>query len=153
MFVYEATITKTDEGYHFEFEDIGAAYGDGETYKEAIEEAAATLQLVIATYLDSGMRLPEPVFRLPNKDETRVAVAIDVTQEFIEQTKCMTITDAAQDLGVSKGRIVQMINAGILQAVAFGNERLVTIASLNKRKANPRGAGRPKKEVIQVVSN
>ncbi len=49
-------------------------------------------------------------------------------------------------LGLSTGRISHMLDAGVLQAVPFGNERLVTLASINERKANPRKAGRPKKE-------
>ncbi|MEG0503646.1 MAG: helix-turn-helix domain-containing protein, partial [Raoultibacter sp.] len=66
--------------------------------------------------------------------------------EFIERTKCVTPTEAAEMLGLSKGRISHMLKSGVLQAVRFGDERLVTIASINKRKKASVGAGRPKTE-------
>ena len=150
MFVYEATISKNAEGYFAQFEDIGAAYAPGDTLEEVIKAAAETLQLVLAEYLDSGMKLPKPTFRFSSEDTMRVAVAVEVSQDFIDRTKCVTVTEAAQELGVTKGRISHMLDAGILQALPFGNERLVTLASINARKMAPRGAGRPRKDPVRV---
>jgi len=152
MFIYEATITKEDGYYHAEFEDIGAAYADGATFEEAIQAAAETLKLVLAEYLDTGLLLPKPKFQLSSVDVTRVAIAVDVTQEFIEQSKCVTASEAANMLGLSKGRITNMINSGVLQAVPYGNDRLVTLASINNRINNPRGAGRPRKEAAPELA-
>ena len=150
MFVYEATIREDDEGFFAEFDDIGAAYAAGKTLNETIEEAAGTLQLVLAEYLDTGMKLPEPTMKLSTEDTLRVAIAVEVTQEFIERSKCMTVVEASKELGVTPSRISHMLNAGILQAVPYGKERLVTIASLNARKGNPQNAGRPRKDVCAV---
>jgi excisionase family DNA binding protein len=75
-----------------------------------------------------------------------MAVSVEVTPEMIERMKCVTATEAARKLGVSKGRVTHMLNAGVLQAVPFGNDRLVTLASINERIENPRKAGRPRKD-------
>jgi len=146
MYVYEATIIKDEKGYFAQFEDIEAAYAPGDTLEMVIEAAADTLQLLLAEYLDTGIQLPQPVFRLSNAETFRVAIAVEVSKEFIERTKCVTVTEAASELGVSKSRISHMLDSGILQALPFGNERLVTLASINARKAAPRNAGRPRKE-------
>ena len=148
MFVYEATITKDEEGFFAEFADIGAAYAPGDTLENVIKAAAETLQLVLAEYLDSGIRLPKPVFQLSDKETLRIAIAVDVSQDFIKRTKCVTVTEAAHELGITKSRVSQMLNSGVLQALPFGNERLVTLASINARKINPRNAGRPHKELV-----
>ncbi|MCL2529032.1 MAG: type II toxin-antitoxin system HicB family antitoxin [Coriobacteriia bacterium] len=146
MYIYEATITKEDGYYYAEFADIGAAYADGATFEEAVKAAAETLKLVLAEHLDTGLQLPRPTFQLSSDVAMRVAIAVDVTQEFIEQSKCVPASEAARMLGLSKGRISNMINSGVLQAVPYGNDRLVTLASINDRLKNPRGAGRPRKE-------
>lgn len=40
-----------------------------------------------------------------------------------------------------------MLDAGILQAVPFGNGRLVTLVSINARLKNPGKVDRPRKAV------
>jgi len=152
MFIYEATITKEDGYYHAEVEDIGAVYADGTSLEEAIKAAAETLKLVLAEYLDTGLQIPKPTFRLSSDDAMRVAIAVEVTQEFIEQSKCVSTSEAASMLGLSKGRITNMINSGVLQAVPYGKDRLVTLASINDRINNPRGAGRPRKSEHAVAN-
>jgi len=96
------------------------------------------------------MILPQPVFKLSTDKVARVAIAVDVSSEFIARTKCVTVTEAAYELGVTRSRVSHMLDAGILQGIPYGNERLVTIASVNARKLTPRGAGRPRKESVKV---
>ena len=143
MYIYEATITKEDDGYIVQFDDISAAYAEGDSLQDALKAAAETLKLVLAEYIDTGMKLPEPVFKLSTDNKFRVAITVEVTREFIELTKCVSVTEAARELGVTKSRVCHMLDSGILQAIPFGNDRMVTISSINARRANPRGAGRP----------
>ena len=106
------------------------------------------LRLLIADYIDRGDKLPA------YKQETAgdvVTVAVDVDSAFIEETKCMTVTEASKELNVSKGRVSQMLSSGILQAVKTPNSRLVTIASVNKRKKESKSAGRPKQQLAVAV--
>ncbi|MCL1796956.1 MAG: type II toxin-antitoxin system HicB family antitoxin [Eggerthellaceae bacterium] len=145
MFIYEATITRNEEGYFATVDDIGGVYADGDTFNEAIEGIVETLQLVLAEYLDTGMTLPKPSFQPSDTDSMRVAIAVEVSPEFIARSKCLTPTEAARELGLSKGRISQLLNCGKLQAIPFGNERLVTLASIHVYKKTSRKAGRPRK--------
>jgi predicted RNase H-like HicB family nuclease len=148
MYIYEATIRKEDDGFFVEFDDIDAAYASGDTIADAVQAATETLRLVLAEHIDTGLKLPKPNFKLSSNDILRVAIAVDVTPDFIERSKCVSITEAAEELGVTSSRISHMLDAGILQVVPFGNERLVTIASINERKANPKKAGRPRKDIM-----
>ena len=74
-----------------------------------------------------------------------LAVNVEVTGDAIDQSKCLTIEQAAEELGIIAGRVSQLASAGKLQAVTFGKKRMVTIASVNNRKANPPAANRPRK--------
>jgi len=142
MFVYGATITKDDEGYFAQFVDIEAAYADGSTYQEVVKAAAETLQLVVATYLDEGIPLPQATF---HQSSSQTIFAVEVTPRFIEETKCITLSQAAKELSVSQGRITQLISAGKLVDRYFDGVRMVSIESVNDYKASPRKAGRPRK--------
>jgi len=151
-FIYEAELEKNETGgYSVTFPDVDGAFTFGDGLESSVDKAAEVLQLVIAGLLDEGEPLPKPRFRGHSDNAFRVAVSVEVSPEIIERVKCMTVTEAAKELRVTKGRICQMLDAGILQAVPFGNERLVTIASINARKANPGKTGRPSKERKQPV--
>lgn len=57
----------------------------------------------------------------------------------------MSVTEAAQRLGVNRARVHQLIKAGLLEAEKIGNTFVVSNASVEKRLASmPRG-GRPRK--------
>ena len=146
MYIYDAVITHDeDDTYFINFPAFDGCFSDGKTKEEAVREGAEMLRLVIADYIDNGDKLPE------YKKETRgdvVSVAVDVDNAFIQETKCMTVTQAAKELKVSKSRVSQMLSAGILQAVRTPNSRLVTIASVNKRKKENKSAGRPKQVAL-----
>ncbi|MCL2679900.1 MAG: type II toxin-antitoxin system HicB family antitoxin [Coriobacteriia bacterium] len=152
MYIYQAIITKEEDGFFAVFENFEEVFAEGNTLDEVVLAAAETLQLTLAEYIDTGLGLPEAVFNPARGDEERMAIAVDVTEGFIERTKCLTVSEAAQRLGVSKGRVSQMLTSGALQAVPFGNERLVTIASVNNRKTNPGQPGRPRKEIRELVA-
>lgn len=143
MYVYDGVITHEEDGSYFiNFPAFDGCFSDGATKEIAIIEGAKILRLLIADYVDRGEKLPD------YKHETNgdvACIAVDVDSSFIQETKCMTVTEAANELNVSKGRVSQMLNSGILQAVNTPNSRLVTIASINKRKSEKHAAGRPKK--------
>jgi len=148
MFVYEATVTLDEGGYYFaEFDQLQGCFADGESFEEVVSESAEALRLMLAYYIDNGKRLPEPIFKFSTDKVLRIAVAVDIDDEYILESKCLSIKDAAKELGVTTQRVSKMIDDGILETIPFGNDRLVTIASVNERLANPRGAGRPRKLV------
>jgi len=143
-YIYEVELEKNEfGGYSASFPELPDAFTYGEDLEETVDRAAEVLQLIIAEYLDEGKPLPNPVFR-GSQEKLCLAISVDVSPELIERVKCMTVTEAAKALGVTKGRVAHMLDAGILLALPFGNERLVTIASVNMRKSHPRRPGRPK---------
>lgn len=145
MYIYEAKLSKDEDGFYLSFPDFQGAIADGSTIQEVMNAAVETLRLVIAEYVDVGDRLPEPTYTF-SEEAGSVAIAVEVDDAFIERTKCITQKEAAEELGLSKGRISHMLNSGVLQAALIGNERLVTLASVNKRKVESIGAGRPRIE-------
>lgn len=141
IYTYEAKITEQDGGWFVSFPAFPGAYSPGETMREACEGAAESLRLTIAEYLDSGIPLPAPSI----KAKPEAVFCVEVTDSFIAETKCMTLKQAAEELGVSQGRITQLLANGQLEACEAGGRRLATIASVNRRKANPPAPHRPKK--------
>jgi len=148
-YVYEAALKKEDSGrYYVCFPELDDAYTSGDDMNDAVKKAGEVLELTIAAYLDEGKRLPIPQFRGNEGDLIRIGISVVINNEMRERMKSVTPSEAAKMLGVSKGRISQMLNAGILQSVPFGNERLVTLASVNLRLNSQRLNGRPKKAVV-----
>ena len=57
----------------------------------------------------------------------------------------LTVTEAANILGVSRARVHAMIKAGIFKAERVGNILLLKEKDVRERAANPPPAHRPKK--------
>ena len=141
MYIYSAKITReNDNSWFLEFPAFEGVFADGKTRKQAIEEGTEALKLTIAEYIDTGLKLPRET-KLVND----VVIAVDVDSDYINKTKCMTVGEASRELGITKGRVSQMLNAGVLDSYVFGDTRLVTIASINRRKKQGAHVGRPKK--------
>lgn len=143
-YTYRATIEAYDDSWFVSFPDLPAAYSSGATLQEACEGAAESLRLVIAEYLDSGMTLPES--RIEDKPEA--VFCVEVSDYYIARTKCMTVTEAAEELGVTPSRVSQLLSRGLLDAHELDGQRLVTIESINRRKANPPAPHRPPKSTL-----
>lgn len=140
-YTYEATITEQDGGWFVSFPSFPGAYSFGSTVKEACDGAAESLRLTIAEHIDTGLQLPSS--SIDTKPEA--VFCVEVSDSFISESKCMTVTEAAQELGVTLGRVAQLLDAGLLEPYQFGGQRLVTIASVNARKQSSPRRGRPRK--------
>lgn len=143
VYAYEALFERDeDEGcWYVSFPDFEGAFTDGDTLQDAATAAAEVLTLFVAEHLDRGWQLPEPTFHEPPYS----VVCVEVDMRVIEKTKCETFAQAAEDLGVSQARVSQLVKAGKLDARDFDGRRMVTIASVNARKANPPAPHRPKR--------
>lgn len=139
-FTYDAIIEHDECGYSVSFPQLPEAFTFGETREEACKNAAEVLRLILAERIEDGTDLPKQ-----NRVAEVVCVNVSVNSEDIEKSKCYTVDQAAKCLGVSAGRVSQLANDGKLQAITFGKKRMITIASVNKRKQNPPVAHRPKK--------
>lgn len=141
-YTYDAIIEKDGGGYSVAFPQLPEAVTFGKTRQEACKNAAEILTLILAERIEEGGEIP------PQKRVAEVvSVNVDVSGKDIQQSKCYTVEQAAEELGISAGRVSQLANAGKLQAVKFGKKRMVTIASVNERKLNPPAANRPRKLV------
>lgn len=145
MYMYEGSIEMQAGGWLVTFPAFPGCLGDGDTVQDACESAAISLKLVIAEYVDAGMALPRQSISEPPS----AVFAVEVTDDFISETKCMTLKQASEELGVSQGRITQLLTSGQLEAYEAGGKRLVTIASVNRRKENPPAPHRPKKQHVE----
>lgn len=139
-YIYDAVIERDEDGYAVSFPQFPEAVTFGATREEASRRAAEVLVLTLAERIEEGGEIPS---------QERVAevlsIGVDVTGDDIDKSKCLTIDQAAQELGVSAGRVSQLASSGKLTAVTFGKRRMVTIASVNERKANPPLPSRPRK--------
>lgn len=147
FYTYEATFDREHEGgYTVAVPSFECMVAGGETVKEACENAAGCLQLVIADMLDNGEQLPEPTF----SEAPQLVLCVEVSDSFIKESSCMTLSEAAVELGVTPSRVAQLLDAGLLTAAHPTGKRMVTIESVNKRKQTAPRRGRPSKKQVPV---
>ena len=70
--------------------------------KEACENAAGCLQLLIADMLDNDEPLPEATFG----EAPQLVLCVEVGDGFIRESLCMTLAEAAEELGVSQAVLI-----------------------------------------------
>ena len=143
---YEAELRYSEEehAWYAEFPGFdGSAYADGDTVEEAVRNAAGVLELTICDYLDGGRALPAPSFHEP----PLTVISVEVDDGAIAASRCMSVLDAAELLGVTPGRVSQLLGKGQLEAYEYRGTRLVTIASVNARRTSAPRTGRPRKAV------
>ena len=139
-YTYEADIERVDGDWLVTFPQFDGTFGGGKTVRKACENAAEALRLRIASMVDGGDPLPRPRFGNPPK----AVFSVDVDESYIEATKTVSATEAAEMLGVSKGRVSTLVKEGKLDTVLVDGRSRVTIASVNARLANPPAPHRPK---------
>ena len=141
LYTYEARLWNDEGVWYADCPTFAGLFADGKTVKEACENAAGFLQLMIAEAIDEGTPLPKAVF----SEHPGLVLCVEVSKEFVKTSKCMTFAEAAGELGISHGRVSQLASNGQLEVVEHGGRRLVTIASVNERKANPPAPHRSRK--------
>lgn len=146
MYVYTGVIEEQVDGsYLIVFPSFPGCMGEGKTLQKAAETASDALRLVLAEYIDTGLKLPKNEFL---KGDNAISFCVDIDDEFINYSKCMTVSEAACELGVTRGRVSQMLNSGVLEKFMYGGKRMVTITSVNRCKKLDRHPGRPHKSLV-----
>ena len=140
-YTYEADIEQSEGGWLVTVRAFPGCFGGGRSVGKACENAAQALRLFIAEYIGSGRKLPRSTFRNP----PRVVLCVEVDAGFVDASRCMGTKQAAEELGVTPGRVSQLVRSGLLEAVEVDGRRMVTIASVNARKDNPPAPHRPKR--------
>lgn len=131
FYTYEGSIIRESEGgYTVAVPSFECMVAGGTSVKEACENAAGCLQLLIADMLDNDEPLPEATFG----EAPQLVLCVEVSDGFIRESLCMTLAEAAEELGVSPGRVDQLLDSGQLVAAYPTGKRMVTISSVNECK-------------------
>ena len=107
----------------------GATFGD--SLEDAVESAADWLATMVDDALLNNKQLPPISFGHEPSHEGQV-IAVAVTRN-LSDIESMSAADAARTLGVSRARITQLIQAGLLDSWKEGHHCRVTVDSVNAR--------------------
>ena len=131
LYLYEIEIFKDDDYYiavPFDFE--GAT--EGFSKQECLEMAADLLTSEIQHRLMHRDNLPEPTIdNSPQYKGKIYSLAIDTGIGAIPR---MLKSEAARALGISQGRVTQLVKSGKLETFSYQGREYVTKASVDARK-------------------
>lgn len=115
----------------------------GHDYREVCENAADWLKGEIERLAMRGMDLPKPTFGSdPQNGGSNLVVAVDAGKETIPR---ITMAEAARRLGVTRGRVSQMVASGRLETFDVSGRTWVSEASVEARIEKAPKSGRPKR--------
>lgn len=142
-YVYEGELTKVEGDWTITVTQFGGGYfGASRSIANACRDASEALRLYITGKIDDGEPLPRAIFHNP----PQVVLCVEVDEAYLAEARCMSISDAADWLGVTRGRVSQLIKSGGLVGARIDGRHMVTIASVNARKEASPTAGRPRNE-------
>ena len=143
QYTYEFEVVKNDEWLTaVPFDMPGGT--QGKDWEEVALMAAEWLKADIEHRLMHGVAIPKATFgNTPLAGGARVIVS---TNASLDKVESVSAAKAARMLEVTPARITHMIRDGLLDAYKDGHNTFVTVASIEARLAEPRKAGRPKKE-------
>lgn len=114
------------------FGGLGCAT-EGADFRDAVEMAADALRIVAEDALMRGEDVPEPPLgNRAARGGRVVAVAVDADLRRVES---VTAAEAARMLEVSRPRVTQLCDAGLLESWHVGRTRMVSRASVEARMA------------------
>jgi predicted RNase H-like HicB family nuclease len=145
-YTYEFEILPEEQGYHavIPFDFGGATQGDGMT--DTINMAADWLQVMVEHALMHRLDLPVPTYGNEPRHGGRVVnVSIEAS---LDTVRAVRASEAAERLGVSRGRVSQMLRDNLLEGFRKGRDTYVTLDSIERRLADNPGAGRPRKALV-----
>lgn len=153
-YIYQAVIERDEEGaWCVSVPDLPGCYTDGDTFGEAIENAADAMKTYVASLLSHGEVPPSPTWR----DECvaggarTVAVFFETDAGYAIEGECVSAAEASRELGVSASRVTKMIDAGLLDAYRDGRRTYVSTESIKRRLKECPGPGRPRKQAEKAL--
>lgn len=115
----------------------------GVDFNEVCEMAADWLQLTMEHMAMNDIPFPKATFgNQPRHGGQNIVVAVNAGKESVPK---ITAAEAARRLGVTRGRVSQMIKSGLLETFELNGRTWVTEYSVNARLSERPKAGRPKK--------
>lgn len=145
MHVYEFEIFPSEKSSMLVVLPFDLAGGtQGKDFAEACEMAADWLQTEMEHRAMHDLPFPEATFGNEPKHPGGQVVIMAVNAG-TDTVKKMSASDAARKLGVTPGRVTQMVKANKLEGFKEGHKMWITEDSVNARLAEAPKAGRPKK--------
>ncbi len=143
MYVYELEISSAEEGGYLvtSFDMEGAT--SGATLQEAYQYGADWLRAHLEHC--EMHQLPVPAATYGNAPRNGGTVAVFVVIAGIETIPRVSLAEAARRLGVTPGRITQMLANNLLESFEADGRKWITVHSIEARLAEQPKAGRPKK--------
>jgi hypothetical protein len=146
MYVYEFEFYEGEKFIIAEAFDLEPWITQGEDIGDAVVMAADLLKSIVEHALIRKEKLPNPSYgHVPRHGGRVMVIAVSVSLSDID---AVSASEAAVRLGVSRARVSHMVRDGILEGFRKGRDSYVTTASLNARLADPRKAGRPKRQLV-----
>lgn len=143
MYVFAAVIRKNDDGgYWAEVPDLEGCFGQGDDFMDAVSSISNGLETHLAAMLEYGIDIPKP--SVVKADDGDVIYVSANPCEYTLQVETVSAAEAARMLGVSPGRVSQLIRCGRLKAKRSPEGTEVTRESVDEYSSTRRGAGRPK---------
>lgn len=131
LYLYEVEIFKDGDFYIAVPFDFGGAT-EGFSKMECLEMASDLLTTEIQDQLMHGKELPEPTIDNSPQYEGKIySLAIDTGIGAIPR---MLKSEAARSLGISQGRVTQLVKSGKLETFSYQGREYVTKASVDARK-------------------
>ena len=144
LHVYEFEVFEGEGGamLAFPYDFKGGTQGDD--VRDVAESAADWLQCEMEQRAMHDLPIPDATFGNEPRHEggRTLIVAVNAGKDTVPR---MTAAAAATELGVTRGRVSQMVKAGQLESFEHEGRTWVTRASVEARKAESPRAGRPKK--------
>ena len=145
LHVYEFELFES-EGWLLAFPYDMDGGTSGKDFKEACEMAADWLQMEMEHRAMHDLPFPEATFdNEPRHGGRNIVVAVNAGKDTIPK---VLPSEAARMLGVTPGRVTQMMDAGQLEWFEESGRKWVTTYSVEARLADQPKAGRPKKATM-----
>lgn len=135
----ECVLTRDGDSWVAEFPQFGGVATSGKTRTDALKAAREVLTLEAVDLMTDGAFAP----RQAHVAEVHV-VSVDVSDDDAEAARCVTLTGAAERIGVSSPRVTALVKSGALDVRLVNGRRMVTIESVNRLLASDRKPGRPR---------
>lgn len=135
----ECVLTRDGDSWVAEFPQFGGVATSGRTRADALKAAREVLTLEAVELMDDDAHPPRPA----HVAEVHV-ISVDVSEGDVEAAHCLTFTQAASRLGLSKSRVTALVKSGALDVRLVESRRMVTIESVNRLLASERKPGRPR---------
>lgn len=120
----------------------------GKDFDELCEMVADWLRLDIETHEIEGRPMPRATFgHEPRYGGSNVVFSVTAGRETCDR---VSASEAARELGVTPGRVTQMVGAGLLVGWREGRNSYVTRASVEARRAEAPAAGRPRRQAVDA---